>query len=193
MKAQRLYLQRFTDRLPICAPWLCSHSSSAIRTDIFVIDPAWDAELSRIGALIHRCAATTLDRCGAGFGQLRFTVLLGDDAMNLQLHRRAWGYPDKAAMLCFAEFPRRSILNRRRITSLGVVALAHEELQREADKRAISIDRRVGRAVIEGSLVLLDHPDGPARSELAMAIEMDVGFGSDDPSCSLTGPGFEAA
>ena len=61
MEARRLLLHRYTNRLPTSVPWVCSRESPAGRTDIFVIDPAWDLELAETGPLIHTAMAATLE------------------------------------------------------------------------------------------------------------------------------------
>jgi GNAT superfamily N-acetyltransferase/ssRNA-specific RNase YbeY (16S rRNA maturation enzyme) len=180
MEARHLLLRRLTDRLPTSAPWFCSRVSRVGRTDIFIIDPAWEAELLQAGTLIHLTVTAALAR-GARSARNRkphqVTVLLGDVVMNSHLHNRAWGHAADVAMQCFAEAP--AIFSRRRSKTicLGCIALAREALSREAENARIPLSLHIASVVIDATLTLLGYVDGAARAQLADAIKTDLELG----------------
>jgi hypothetical protein len=180
MEARHLLLRRLTDRLPTSVPWLCSRVSRLGRTDIFVIDPAWEAKLLPAATLVHLAVTAALAR-GAGAGRNRkphqVTVLLGDVVMNSALHNRAWGHAADVAMQCFAEVP--AIFSRRRsdTSCLGCIALAGEALSREAENARIPLSRHVASVMVDATLTLLGYVDGEARAQLADAIKRELELG----------------
>jgi GNAT superfamily N-acetyltransferase len=185
MEARHLLLRRLTDRLPTSVPWLCSRVSWAGSTDIFIVDPAWDAELSPAGTLIHSAVIATLARGGRAASKskrLQVTVLLGDDVMNSELHDRAWGVTADVAMQCFAEVPAIFSLRRSDTICLGCIALAREALSREAENGRIPVSRHLAGVVIDATLSLLGHAEGEARAQLAHAIRRDLELGNAAPA-----------
>jgi GNAT superfamily N-acetyltransferase/ssRNA-specific RNase YbeY (16S rRNA maturation enzyme) len=177
MEARHLLLRRLTDRLPTSAPWLCSRVSRVGRTDIFIIDPAWEAELLHA---VHLAVTAALARGARGDRNgkpLQVTVLLGDVVMNSQLHNKAWGHAADVAMQCFAEVP--AIFSRRRsdTSCLGCITLAREALSREAENARIPLSRHIASVMIDATLTLLGYVDGEVRAQLADAIKKELELG----------------
>jgi GNAT superfamily N-acetyltransferase/ssRNA-specific RNase YbeY (16S rRNA maturation enzyme) len=177
-EAQPILLRRFTDRLPVSVPWVCSRFSPAGRADIFIVDPAWDADVSQAVKLAVTATLARGIRAASKSKRLQVTVLLGDNVMNSGLHHRAWGLSADAPMLCFAEVPAGFALRRSDSTCLGCIALAREALSREAKNGRIPLSRHLSAVVIDAVLALLGYEVGEARAQLAQAIRRDLEFGN---------------
>jgi len=181
MEARQLVLRCFTDRLPTSVPWVCSRVSAAGRTDIFIVDPAWNAEFPQANTLIHSIVAATLVRgvhAASKFKRFEVTVLLGDDVMNSQLHYRARGRAADVAVLYFAQIPASFSSRRSDCKCLGCIALAREALLHEAKNCQLSLSHHLASTVIDAVLALLGHADGEARAQVAHAIRRDLEFGN---------------
>jgi ssRNA-specific RNase YbeY (16S rRNA maturation enzyme)/GNAT superfamily N-acetyltransferase len=180
VEARRLLLHRYANRLQMSVPWVCSRESPAGRTDIFVIDPAWDRELAEAGPLIHTAVATTLARAPRRVDlrkPIEVTVLLGDDIMNSELHRIGWEHGACVPMLRFTEVPADFAIGRRRrgSTYLGGLAFARETIMDQAQTKQLSAARYLAAMVIHGILVLLGYLEGDEScSHLAHAIESEL-------------------
>lgn len=198
MEVRRLLLHRYSNRLPNSVPWVSSRECSVGRTDIVVIDPAWNPDLAESAPLIHTVTSAAIARAAPRSVHRRkpieVTVLLGDDVMNSELNRIGSGDIAIAAMLCFAELPADLGVARGRTgsTYLGGLAFARETVAHQAQRKQLSVARHLASLAIHGMLVLLGFGEGDAiHTRLADLIEAEVsshgaaGTGGDRSHCSV--------
>jgi probable rRNA maturation factor len=172
-----------------------STTTAALEVAVDVADPAWQAAVPDLAALVTRAARAALAEAGAPGGSVdgpvELAVRLTDDAELQALNRQYRGKDRPTNVLSFPGDPADALPGEP--VPLGDLALAYETVAREAAEQGKNLADHLMHLIVHGTLHVLgyDHETESEAAEMeALEVRILSGFGISDPY--LLGPAVQA-
>ena len=157
-------------------------AATTVEIAVDIADPAWQAAVPDLEALVTRAARAALAGVGAPDGPVELAVRLTDDAELQALNRQYRGKDRPTNVLSFPGDPADALPGEP--VPLGDLALAYETVAREASEQGKSLADHLMHLIVHGTLHVLgyDHETEAEAAEMeALEVRILSGFGISDP------------